>query len=123
MIAFAAVSAVNTTLYVETGTTAVLDCPLHTQEPYPAWRGPPALNNGNGNTIYTIQGEPTFNPALTNLDRISWAANSKSLVLNNLKREDEGTYTCAFYFIGTSSFWIIKLNPTSKRNNIILLII
>lgn len=104
--------AVNTTLYVETGTTAVLDCPLHPNELFPEWRGPPIVNGIY--TLYTLQGASTFNRALTNLDRISWAANNRSLVLNNLKREDEGTYNCIFVF-STVSIWILKLNPTGKR--------
>lgn len=69
------------------GETITLVCNIQTE--YPAWQGPP------DNLIYTIQGDPTFNPALgLKLQRLKWASNRQDLILSNIEVTDKGNYTC-----------------------------
>lgn len=107
---FTVASAVNTTLSVEYGTTAVLECPIFPDQVYPSWRGPPDL------TTYTGYGHPTRNPYIAHINRVSWSANHKDLVLSNVTRVDEGNYKCLQFNYSTNVYgaWSIQLNIKSK---------
>jgi len=88
----------------------VLECTVvPAGQMYPTWRGPP-----NG-TLYTRQGDRTFNPNLANLARFSWADNNKDLVLINVTRGDEGAYSCLFILPDKPNNVVnIQLNVRSK---------
>ena len=93
----------NTTVSVQFGTTAVLECPIDTGHVYPKWYGPP------GRTIYTLQGYPTRNPDLHHINRVSWSANYKDLVLSNVTWEDESNYSCSLFLPDVRLYWTIQL--------------
>jgi len=103
------------TLHVENGTTAVLECTIvPAGQVYPDWSGPPNA------TLYTMQGDPTFNPSLTNLARLSWSNNNKDLVLRNVSRGDEGNYACTFILADKpNNNENIQLNIRSKYTSFI----
>ena len=102
----------NTTLSVQFGTTAVLECPLSAGKVYPDWYGPP------DRMIYTLQGDPTRNPGLHHINRVSWSANYRDLILSNVTREDEGSYLPVCSFISPSERWnwIIQLVINREYN-------
>jgi len=101
---------VNTTLSVQFGTTTVLECPIVTGQVYPGWDGPP------DRTPYTLQGVPTRNPSLHHINRVSWSANFKDLVLSKVTPEDEGIYICYFVSPGRTWHWTIQLITKREYN-------
>ena len=80
----------------------MLECPI-TGQVYPEWDG---ISN---RTVYTLQGDPTRNPGLHHINRVSWSANYKDLVLSNVTWEDEGSYLRSFVSPTVRWNWIIQL--------------
>jgi len=110
LFSFTVASAVNTTFSVQLGTTAVLECPIDTGLVYPRWSGPPDWKK------YTMQGNPTRNPGLHHINRVSWSANYKDLVLSNVTWEDEGNYICQFLSPDARFYWSIQLVINREYN-------
>ena len=99
---------------MEKGTTAVIKCNLIPMHSYPEWRGQPRINGVL--RLYNIEGESTFFTSLENYARLSWAANNKDLVLNDVVREDEGMYQCYSYGIR----WTVLLNIRGRSLTILM---
>lgn len=56
---------------------------------FPLWRGPPS------STLYNYENDSQFNPALgSKLDRLTWAANNRDLVIERVQLSDAGRYQC-----------------------------
>jgi len=93
------IETVNYTQNVENGTDVTIVCNMGVT--LPAWTGPP------DSMAYTMYNYTSFNPAIgtDKMNRLSWAANNRDLILYPITMDDAGTYQCQSNF----QTWVINL--------------